>query len=145
MTYSERIKDLEKRICYKLPKDFIEIYEKYEGMLAVSGEWKYLEEISLAKDFDIINFLIITERPELLNIEDCNHIIPLLVDNDAYVVMDLREEGKGVFIIWSDEEELGFQSKNFKTFIDNLEEIKKNKSNLGEDFLDFNYLEEYND
>jgi hypothetical protein len=141
--FENRIKLLEERIGYKLPDDFVEFFKAYDGLQVVDGEWFQLEDISLAKDFDIINFQIIEERPDLLSEEDCNHIIPLLSDNDAYVVMDLREDGKGVFVIWSDEEELAFQKPTFGEFIENIkEEIQRAKEADDQNFS-FNYIEKY--
>lgn len=143
--FENRIKLLEERIGYTLPDDFVEFYRIYDGVLVVDGEWMLIEEIDLANKFDIVNYLMIEESPELLNEEDCNHIIPLLVDNDAYVVMDLRENGKGVFVIWSDEEELGFQQPTFGEFIENLKaEVQRAKESDNQNFC-FNYIEEYKD
>lgn len=143
--FENRIKLLEERIGYTLPDDFVEFYRTYDGVQVVDGEWMLLEEIELANQFDITNYLMIEDRPDLLSEEDCDHIIPLLVDNDAYVVMDLREDGKGVFVIWSDEEELGFQQPTFGEFIENLkEEIQRAKESDNQNFC-FNYIEEYKD
>lgn len=141
--YENRIKLLEDKIGYKLPDDFVEFMKEYEGKQVVDGEWFTLEMIELARDYDIINYSILEEMPELLNEEDCNHIIPIFVDNGSYVVMDLREDGKGVFIIWHDEDEIGFQQPTFGEFIENLrEEIKKAKLEGNDNFC-FNYLDEY--
>jgi len=143
--YENRIKLLEERIQHKLPDDFVEFMKEYDGVQTVNGEWFSLEEMSLAIDFDIINFIMIEEESDLLNLDDCNYLMPILVDNDAYVVMDLRENGKGVFVIWSDEEELGFQQTTFSEFIENLrEEIKAAKEADNDNFC-FNYLDKYND
>lgn len=143
--FENRIKLLEDRIGYKLPDDFVEIYRHYDGVQVNNGEWMLLEEIDLANKFDIVNYLMIEESPDLLNEEDCNHIIPLLVDNDAYVVMDLRENGKGVFLIWSDEEELAFQQPTFGEFIENLKvEVQRAKESGNENFS-FNYVDKDED
>lgn len=143
--FENRIKLLEDRIGYKLPDYFVEFYRTYDGVQVMNGEWMLLEEIELANQFDITNYLMIEERPDLLSEEDCDHIIPLLVDNDAYVVMDLREDGKGVFVIWSDEEELGWQQPTFGEFIDNLKmEVERAKEEGNDDFC-FNYIDKYDD
>lgn len=139
--FENRIKMLEDRIGYKLPDDFVEFYRTYDGVQVMNGEWMLLEEIELANQFD--NYLMIEERPDLLSEEDCNHIIPLLVDNYSYVVMDLREDGKGVFVIWSDEEELAWQQPTLGEFIDNLKmEVKRAKEEGNDDFC-FNYIDKY--
>lgn len=141
--FENRIKLLEDRIGYKLPDDFVEFYRDYDGVQVINGEWMLLEEINLANQFDIINYTMMEDSPELLNEDDCNHIIPLLVDNDAYVVMDLRENGKGVFVIWSDEEELGWQQPTFGEFIENLkDEIQRAKESENHQFY-FNYIDKY--
>lgn len=49
--------------------------------------------------------------------------------------MDTRENGKGVFMIWPDEEELGFQSKSFEEFKSKIEErVKK------EEYFEFDFF-----
>lgn len=142
--FENRIKLLEDRIGYKLPDDVVEFYRTYDGVLVMNGEWMLLEEIQLANEFDIVNYLMIEDRPDLLSREDCDHIIPLLIDNDAYVVMDLRKDGKGVFMIWSDERELGWQQSTFGEFINNLKmEVERAKEEGNDDFC-FNYIDKYN-
>ena len=137
LTYEKRIKLLEERIGTKIPEDFVELYKNYDGRFVMNGQWFPLESILLAKHFDIINFLVIEERPDLLSIEDCEHVIPLLVDNDAYIVMDLRDDGKGVFVIWADEEEIAFQYPTFSEFIKHIKEESKNE------YFCFNYVDDF--
>jgi len=123
MNFEERIKSAEKRLGIKLPIDYIKFIEEHEGQPAGCDEWFYVNKLEFATEFDIPNFVIIEERPDLLNEEDCKYLIPILKDNDAYVVIDIRKNGKGVFIIWSDETELGFQSENFTEFKVKIEDI----------------------
>ena len=140
MNFEERIKSAEKRLGIKLPNDYIEFIEEHEGQPAGFDEWFYVNELDFATEFDIPNYVIIEERPDLLNEEDCKYLIPILKDNDAYAVIDTRANGKGVFMIWSDEEELGFQSKSFNEFI---EKIKKEFYENGNEFYD--YFNKYED
>lgn len=140
MNFEERIMSTEKRLGIKLPNDYIDFIEGYEGQPSGFDEWFYVNELDFATEFDIPNFVIIEERPDLLNEEDCKYLIPILKDNDAYAVIDTRENGKGVFMIWSDEEELGFQSKSFNEFI---EKIKKEFYENGNEFYD--YFNKYDD
>jgi hypothetical protein len=78
----------------------------------------------LASEYDIENYQLV-EEGALLNLDELKYIIVLLVDNDSYVVADLRPDGKGVFQIWSDEMELGCQSKNILEFKKEISKKKK--------------------
>ncbi len=122
--YKERLKKLEERIGLKVPQDLADFLEIYEGKHINYGEWYTLEEINLASDFDIENYEMV-EEGELLNLEELQYMIVLLVDNDSYVIADLRPDGKGIFQIWSDEIELGCQSKNIKEFKEKTAQYKK--------------------
>lgn len=123
MNFDDRLKETEKRLNAKLPKDYLEFIKENEGKSAGFDEWFFIDKLYLATEYDIPEFIIIEECPALLNEEDCKYLIPILKDNDAYVVIDIRKNGKGVFIIWSDETELGFQSANFTGFKEKIEDI----------------------
>jgi hypothetical protein len=118
--FLERVRRAEERLGYKLPLDYIQFIEKYEGLGDGWFEWFGIDDLQLASGYDIPNFVLIEETPDLLNEEDCEHIVPVFRDNDSYIVIDLRENGKGVFIIWSDETELGYQSKTFSELVEKL-------------------------
>ena len=120
MTFEERLIETENRLGIKFPPDYIDFIKIHEGQQAGFDEWFYIDQLKFATEYDIPEFVIISERPDLLNEEDCKYLIPILKDNDAYAVIDTRNDGKGVFIIWSDEEELGFQSTNFTDFIEKI-------------------------
>lgn len=120
MTFEERLIETENRLGIKFPKDYIDFIKIHEGQQSGFDEWFYIDKLQFATEFDIPEFVIISERPDLLNEEDCKYLIPILKDNDAYAVIDTRDNGKGVFIIWSDEEELGFQSTSFTDFIEKI-------------------------
>lgn len=120
MSFDERLINTEKRLGIKLPEDYIEFIKIHEGQTSGFDEWFYIDHLEFSTEYDVLEFLIIEERPDILNKEDCKYLIPILKDNDAYAVIDTRKDGKGVFMIWSDEVELGFQSPNFKSFIDKI-------------------------
>jgi hypothetical protein len=122
--YKDRIKKLEDRIGLKLPNDLVDFLEAYEGKEINYGEWFNLENILLASKYDIENYQLV-EEGALLNLDELKYIIVLLVDNDSYVVADLRPDGKGVFQIWSDEMELGCQSKNILEFKKEMKKYEK--------------------
>ncbi len=135
---NNRLIFLEERLGTELPVDYKKFISSLDETILDTAEWIYPEEISFAVDFDIVNFIIVEEFPELLSIDDCRYIIPILRDNDSYVLMDLRDNGKGVFVIWSDEEELAFQSKSFTEFKKRVTSfIKKNPESIEFNFFDF--------
>jgi hypothetical protein len=136
-SFLEKIKEVESRLNFTLPIDYINFIEPYLGQATGFGYWFDLNELALAIEYDIPNFLIIEECPHLISEEDCNYLLPILADNDAYIVMDLRvaTESKGVFMLWSDECELGFQSATFTEFIEKL----KNKVAKGHE--EYNYFD----
>lgn len=126
--FLNRVEKAEERLGYKLPKDYLEFIEKYEDWDNGWATWFNLDDLTFASEYDIPNFIIVEEYPELLSEEDCQHIIPVLSDNDAYIVLDLRENGKGAFMVWSDEEEIGFKSKTFEQLIKKLKKEVKNRN-----------------
>lgn len=133
--FLEKVTIAEEHLGHKLPQDYLDFIKDYGSQCVGFGYWFDLEELELATEYDIVNFLVVEEHPELLSEEDCKHLLPILSDNDSYIVMDLREDGKGVFIIWSDEVGLGFQSSTFTEFVHKL------KATITDKHEDYNYFD----
>lgn len=149
LIFENRISNLEKKIGFKLPQDYIEFLKEHSGDFAGYGEWFAIECIELANQFDIINYNIIEEFPEIISESDLSYMIPIYFDDGYYVVMDLRndETSKGVFVIWHDEDNIEFQSKSFTEFKINAEKYAKESLENGRelvecDFFNFDSLED---
>lgn len=140
LEFDYRIKDLEERIKNKLPKDYIDFIKDYNGNAAGYGEWLFIEDIQLATEYDIQEYQIIEGYPEILSKKDLKSMIPIYVDNDSYVLLDLRDNGKGIFVIWSDEIELGFQAKNFKEFKELMIAYARSADEEGRELIECNFF-----
>lgn len=136
LDFDYRIQDLEERINHKLPEDYVAFIKDHNGKMAGYGEWLFIEDIQLATEYDIKHFQLIRQENNLLTLEDLKFMIPIYFENDSYVLLDLRENGKGVFIIWSDELELAFQSKNFTEFKESIVSYAESEKLKGNDFVE---------
>jgi hypothetical protein len=137
-----RINNLQDRLGFNLPEDYIKFLRKHSGSVAGYGEWFTIENINFAYEFDIINYYIVENNPELLSEDDLQYMIPIYSENDSYVLLDLRtdENSKGVFVIWSDEEELAFKSKTFTEFKKKAKAHAKKAENAGDELIECDFF-----
>jgi hypothetical protein len=135
--YLEKIAQAEASMGVKLPQDFINFFEEYEGMSVMNGEWFTIADLGTADLFDIPEFEVMQNLPEnLFKQTEYNKLVPVLSDNDGYVIIDTRENGLGVFVIWSDEENLEYQNKTFTEFVNDIRQSVDSGENLNCNYLD---------
>lgn len=118
LDFDHRVARAEKRLGRTLPDDVVEFLREHAGLCSDDGMglWSGPEALVMASECDPDDFMLPGDT-EPLCVDDLEHLLTLADMEGCHLLVDLREDGLGVFPFWGDSDSILIQAPTLAEFI----------------------------